>query len=174
MEAIGTKRPESPQLQLLTSDGIRLGLVDAARRAHFESKIDQIDRGMKTLAQTSCEGVPGNVYLRRNGVDWQEMCDRIESLNDIGEQAAVQCLYDVKYEGYVNRQKMEVERQKRMSEKKIPSQFDYRSITSMRNEAREKLSEIRPLTLDQAQRISGITPADIALLLAHLESGSAR
>jgi tRNA uridine 5-carboxymethylaminomethyl modification enzyme len=58
-----------------------------------------------------------------------------------------------------------------LAEKRIPAKFDYDRITPLRNEAREKLNRIRPLNLDQARRISGITPADIALLLAHLEAG---
>jgi tRNA uridine 5-carboxymethylaminomethyl modification enzyme len=79
-----------------------------------------------------------------------------------------QVVYDVKYSGYVERQKIDIERQKRLAEKKIPDEFDYHSITQLRNEAREKLSKIRPLSLAQASRISGITPADVALLTAHL------
>ena len=58
-----------------------------------------------------------------------------------------------------------------MSEKRIPEQFDYGQITHLRHEAREKLDRIRPLSLGQASRISGITPADVALLLVHLQSG---
>ena len=155
----------------LTPSAIELGLVDGQRREKFEVKLAEIDRGVEMLNKARCDGTPGNVYLRRSEVDWQVICDRVEGLSEIGEQAAQQILYDVKYEGYVTRQMAEVERQQRLSKKKIPMKFDYKSITAMRMEAREKLSEIQPLTLDQAQRISGITPADIALLLAHLESG---
>ena len=76
----------------------------------------------------------------------------------------------IKYEGYIGRQRLEVERQHRLAGKRIPTSFDYDSIGPLRNEAREKLSKIRPLNLDQAKRISGITPADLALVLAHMES----
>ncbi|TWU00832.1 tRNA uridine-5-carboxymethylaminomethyl(34) synthesis enzyme MnmG [Stieleria varia] len=154
----------------LTPDAIELGLTTPERRDRFNRKVEQIERAMTLLASARCDGVPGNVYLRRNEVDWQVVCSRVEGLSEIESQAAQQCLYDIKYEGYVSRQKAEVERQHRMAKKRIPAQFDYKAITSMRIEAREKFSEIRPLTLDQAQRISGITPADIALLLAYMES----
>lgn len=158
----------------LTPAAIDLGLVDSEREQRFTQKLNQIDRAKSLLSAARCEGVAGDVYLRRNEVTWDEMCRRVEGLHEIGQQAAEQCLYDVKYEGYVNRQRAEVERQNRMSNKKIPTRFDYAKITSMRMEAREKLSKIRPLTLDQAQRISGITPADVALLLAYLDARPAK
>ncbi|MEM6471584.1 MAG: tRNA uridine-5-carboxymethylaminomethyl(34) synthesis enzyme MnmG [Planctomycetota bacterium] len=158
----------------LTPDAERLGLIDSKRSDHFAKKAAEIESAMKTLAdsrvQTPKGDVRGDVYLRRPEVQWDEMCQRIPQLGSIGKQAAQQVVYDIKYEGYVTRQKDEVARQQRMMKKKIPSAFDYAKIAAMRNEAREKLNAVRPITLDQAQRISGITPADIALLLAHLES----
>ena len=81
--------------------------------------------------------------------------------------------FDLKYAGYVERQEQQVARQRRLAEKRIPVQLDYATIRHLRYEAREKLSRVRPLTLAQASRISGITPADIALVLAHLEGGGA-
>jgi tRNA uridine 5-carboxymethylaminomethyl modification enzyme len=67
---------------------------------------------------------------------------------------------------------MEVERSQRLAGKRIPAAFDYSTIGPLRNEAREKLTKVRPLNLGQAKRISGITPADLALVLAHLESST--
>jgi tRNA uridine 5-carboxymethylaminomethyl modification enzyme len=158
----------------LTADADRLGLIDGARRQAFQAKRSDIDRAMQLLrgvnVGTPKGDVKGDVYLRRPEVDWQSMCEIVPALGAIGSQAAQQVVYDIKYEGYVSRQRDEVARQQRMLHKKIPSSFDYATITAMRTEAREKLTAIRPLTLDQAQRISGITPADIALLLAYLES----
>jgi tRNA uridine 5-carboxymethylaminomethyl modification enzyme len=151
-----------------------LGLITQDRRQAFANKMGQIAQAMQILKQSRIETIPGDVYLRRPEVDWDEMCARIEALRPIESDAAQQCLYDIKYEGYVSRQKMEVEKQHRMAEKKIPSSFDYTTIGPLRVEAREKLSRIRPLNLDQAKRISGITPADLALVLAHLESASRR
>jgi tRNA uridine 5-carboxymethylaminomethyl modification enzyme len=90
-------------------------------------------------------------------------------LADVAADVVEQIAYDLKYEGYVTRQTQQVERQQRLAEKLIPVSVDYARIGQLRQEAKEKLSRVRPLTLAQASRISGITPADMALLLAHLE-----
>jgi tRNA uridine 5-carboxymethylaminomethyl modification enzyme len=79
-------------------------------------------------------------------------------------------VYDIKYEGYVARQEAEIQRQRRLAEYRIPSELDYFSVPGLRFEAREKLARVRPHNLDQASRISGITPADIAVLIIHLNS----
>ncbi len=158
----------------LTEDADRLGLITADRYTRYQSKIDEMAKAMALLSsvriKTPKGDVQGDVYLRRPEIDWKAMCGIIPDLSGIGAGAAQQVTYDIKYEGYVTRQRGEVERQGRMMKKKIPQSFDYATITAMRTEAKEKLSEIRPLTLDQAQRISGITPADISLLLAYLEA----
>ena len=75
----------------------------------------------------------------------------------------------MKYEGYVARQEVDIERQRRLSGKRIPERFDYDAIRQLRAEAREKLARVRPSNLAQAGRISGITPADLALVMVHLE-----
>ena len=85
-------------------------------------------------------------------------------------QVAEQVEYDTKYAGYIERDQVRIEKQKRLSEKRIPDKIDYSAITHLRAEAKEKLERIRPASLGQASRISGITPADIALLLVHLEN----
>ena len=76
---------------------------------------------------------------------------------------------DQKYAGYIARQQTEVDRQSRLAEKRIPDSFSYDGIFQLRAEAREKLSRVRPRNLSQASRISGITPADVALLIVHLD-----
>ena len=81
-------------------------------------------------------------------------------------------LYDLKYEGYVTRQQLQVDRQRRLADKRIPRGFDFHSIRQLRAEAREKLAQVQPESLAQATRISGITPADVALVLAHLQGKS--
>jgi tRNA uridine 5-carboxymethylaminomethyl modification enzyme len=75
----------------------------------------------------------------------------------------------VKYAGYVARQQTEVDRQKRLADRRIPASFDYGRLDQLRAEAREKLSRVHPTNLAQASRISGITPADIALLMVYLD-----
>ncbi|QDT08830.1 tRNA uridine-5-carboxymethylaminomethyl(34) synthesis enzyme MnmG [Planctomycetes bacterium K23_9] len=153
----------------LTAAADQLGLITAARRDRFRSKMADIDRAMTLLRAARVENVTGDVYLRRPEVTWDTMCGLVSDLNTVDSEAAQQCVYDIKYEGYVNRQKMEVEKQHRLAEKIIPESFDYERIGSLRGEAREKLNKIRPSNLDQAKRISGITPADIALVMAYLK-----
>jgi len=152
----------------LTPDADRLGLISAERKQRFEAKLAQIDRAMQLLQAARVESTPGDVYLRRPEVTWGEMVERVPELAAIDPDAAQQCEYDIKYAGYVSRQQLEVDKQRRLAEKKIPISFDYHRIGALRNEAKEKLSKVRPLNLDQAKRISGITPADIALVMAHL------
>jgi tRNA uridine 5-carboxymethylaminomethyl modification enzyme len=90
-------------------------------------------------------------------------------LADVPRETVQQVVYDVKYSGYIFRQQQQVSRQQRLADKPIPADLQYQEIPHLRGEARQKLHQIRPVTLDQASRISGITPADVALLLAHLE-----
>tara|TARA_R110002049_G_scaffold2750_9_gene22381 strand:- start:51363 stop:53180 length:1818 start_codon:yes stop_codon:yes gene_type:complete len=154
----------------LTEAADALGLITAERRQRFAEKTSHIQRAMQLLTAARIENVSADVYLRRPEVTWDVIASHVDGLREIDSEAAQQCLYDIKYEGYITRQKMEVEKQHRLAEKRIPESFDYTRITPLRNEAREKLTRIRPRNLDQAKRISGITPADIALVLAHLEA----
>ena len=153
----------------LTLDAQRLGLIGAERIDRYHRKLQQIDRAVALLKKSRIDATSGDVYLRRPEVTWEEMIARVEGLAEIEPSAALQCVYDIKYEGYVSRQKLDVEKQHRLADKKIPTAFDYDRIGALRNEAREKLNKVRPLNLDQAKRISGITPADIALVMAHLK-----
>ena len=153
----------------LTADAQRLGLICSDRSRRYQAKIDQIDRAIRLLQEARVDSTAGDVYMRRPEVTWEEMVGRIPELAAIEASAAQQCVYDIKYEGYVSRQKLEVEKQLRLAGKKIPAAFDYDRIGALRNEAKEKLNKVRPLNLDQAKRISGITPADIALVMAHLK-----
>ncbi len=152
----------------LTPRAAELGLVDSARRLRLENKLEQIKLGASLLHDVRVDHVRGDVYLRRPEVDWDQMITHEPALGMIDREAAQQIVFDIKYAGYVDRQLEEVERRKRWSDKKIPTHFDYANIKPLRAEAKQKLTRIRPLTLAQAQRISGITPADIALVMAHL------
>ena len=90
-------------------------------------------------------------------------------LTQFSNEIAIQVTYDVKYAGYIDRQKTEIDRQQRLARKSIPKDFDFTEIDALRKEAKERLSHLRPVSLAQAGRISGITPADIALLMVHLD-----
>ncbi|MFN6401330.1 MAG: tRNA uridine-5-carboxymethylaminomethyl(34) synthesis enzyme MnmG [Planctomycetota bacterium] len=159
----------------LTPLGYKLGLVDQDRYNRFTNKLQQIESARRAVADLRFGDIPGDKYLKRNEVTWQHLLDRFpESLSMFPEEIGLQVEYDTKYEGYVARQQVQVERQQRMMDKKIPSDFDYASIVSLRNEARQKFTRVRPQNLDQASRISGITPADISLVLAYLENPKLR
>jgi tRNA uridine 5-carboxymethylaminomethyl modification enzyme len=152
----------------LTQQAFEIGLVDHDRYERLRSKLADIAKAIQLLETMRVEHVRGDVYLRRPEVTWETMASYQPELRMISASAAQQVVFDIKYAGYVDRQQGEVDRRKRLSEKKIPPRFDYLAIKPLRNEAKQKLSKIRPLTIDQAQRISGITPADIALVMAHL------
>ena len=155
----------------LTQLGYSLGLVDQARFDRFTSKLIAIDSANKALNQLRVEGVPADKYLRRPEITWAELVQMFpETLGSISPEIAQQVEYDSKYSGYIARQQIQVDRQNRMADKVIPKHFNYDSIISMRAEAKQKLGKIRPINLDQAGRISGITPADISLVLAYIEN----
>ena len=162
----------------LTPIGRRIGLVDDQRWARFEQKQSAIETLTEQLQRTHLDGVSLWKILRRPETTWQEVAPHVpaESLppdTALGEEIIEQVCHDAKYSGYIERQQVEVDRQQRLAEKRIPDSFNYATI-QLRNEAREKLEKIRPASLAQAGRISGITPADIALLMAHLERGPQR
>jgi len=159
----------------LTHIGYKLGLVDSDRFNRFSEKLEKIERAKRAVASLRIGDIPGDKYLKRNEVTWSELLEKFpESLAQFPEEIGLQVEYDIKYEGYVARQQVQVERQQRMMDKKIPSDFDYLSIVSLRNEAKQKFTRVRPLNLDQASRISGITPADISLVLSYLENPKLR
>lgn len=153
----------------LTALAQQRGLITPDRWQSFSAKVEQIDQAMATLSSTRHQGTLLSDLVRRPDSQWEQICELAPSLKEITSEAALQVTYDLRYEGYVARQQIEVERQKRLSHKRIPESFDFTRLTQMRNEAREKLVRIRPTTVAQAERISGITPSDIALLLVYLD-----
>ena len=155
----------------LTPLGHELGLVNSPRLAKLQEKESAIARVKQRLQQTRADGVSLEQLLRRPEVTWDELAAREPELAAVSPRVAEQVAYDVKYAGYIDRQAIEVARQRRMAEKRIPASFDYASLTQLRTEARQKLSKVRPESLDQASRISGITPADLALLTVYLAGG---
>ena len=107
--------------------------------------------------------------LRRPELKYDDLPNRNISLTaEVTQQVEI----FLKYEGYIKRQEVEVERSKTLETKQIPATFDYQHVTGLRYEARQKLLSIKPATLAQASRISGVSPADISLLLVHLKRGN--
>jgi len=153
----------------LTAIGREAGLVDDGRWQKLQAKEAQITRALELLKCSRVDGVPLDQLLRRPEIEWADVARHQPQLAEISREAAMQVMYDVKYAGYVSRQEQQVARQRRLADKRIPEHFSYARIRHLRHEAREKLTRVRPVTLAQASRISGITPADVALLMAHLE-----
>ena len=110
--------------------------------------------------------------LRRTEVEWDQVCEMHPPLREMKVAADVveQVVLELKYSGYIDRQAAQVERFQRLESKPIPSTFDYAAIPQLRIEAKEKLGKIRPANLGQAGRITGISPADLAVIVMYLES----
>jgi tRNA uridine 5-carboxymethylaminomethyl modification enzyme len=153
----------------LTPLARRLGLVDADRWQRFEHKAAEIAKVSELLELTRCEQLPLAKLLRRADATWSDVAVRLPELAAVPREVADQVVCDAKYAGYVAREDLDVERQRRLADKHIPGNFDFAAISQLRAEAREKLSRVRPASLAQAARISGITPADLALVLVHLQ-----
>mgnify|MGYP000628044488 CR=1 FL=1 len=153
----------------LTPLGYQYGLVDEARWKRLEAKEQQIVRltgllSMTRIGQTSLAGL-----LARPHVHWGDVVERLPQLAEVPPQIAEQLVNDAKYAGYLQREQVLIERQQKLLERIIPDSLDFDQVQHLRAEAREKLSRFRPTNLGQASRISGITPADLAVLLLHLE-----
>jgi tRNA uridine 5-carboxymethylaminomethyl modification enzyme len=172
----------------LTPIGYELGLISAKRYQDVEKKRKAIAAELKRLGKTyfspgekldsllhkyhlPCQerSISALEFLRRPEVNYRTLTDIGFGHHDLGPECVEQVEIETKYQGYIERQVAEVERVCRLEGKAIPHRFDYDNITSFRKEAREKLKRFQPATLGQASRISGVTPADIAILLVHLE-----
>ncbi|MFV1966470.1 MAG: tRNA uridine-5-carboxymethylaminomethyl(34) synthesis enzyme MnmG [Pirellulaceae bacterium] len=146
-----------------------LGLADDARWLRLQNKETAISHICQLLDGHRVNGVSLTKLLKRPETQWKQLVEHLPSLSQSPTDVAEQIVYDVKYSGYVARQQQQVERQQRLAEKRIPRSFDFQTISHLRHEAREKLARVQPDNLAQASRISGITPSDVALVLAHLE-----
>ena len=149
--------------------GHAIGLVSDERMAAVEEKYAAVDREIKRLTHTgTAEGRlvdllrrPENTYHSLAAVD----PNRPELSTEVTEAVEI----SVKYQGYIDRQLRQVAEQRKMEDRPLPADLDYLSMEGLRLEARQKLDQIRPLNLGQASRISGVSPADIAVLMVALE-----
>jgi tRNA uridine 5-carboxymethylaminomethyl modification enzyme len=155
----------------LTPIGRRVGSVGEAEWARFSEKEQGIADLQDYLKKTRAEGDSLETWLRRTEVEWADLRAKHPALAAWDARRAVveQVILEAKYSGYVNRQAAEVERFRRMEDRRIPPTFDYAGVPQLRHEAKEKLTRVRPASVGQASRISGITPADLAVLLFYLE-----
>ena len=153
----------------LTKQAFEIGLATSQRHERVVAKEDGIANVKKILDSNRHEGTALSKMLKRTETQWPEIVALMPELDSITPDVRQQVVYDVKYSGYVDRQQASIEKHKRLAQKRIPDHFDYQSLSHLRKEAKEKLTKFRPTSLDQAQRISGITPADIAMVMLHLE-----
>jgi tRNA uridine 5-carboxymethylaminomethyl modification enzyme len=173
----------------LTKRGYEIGLVSEERMAAVTEKYDAVEREIRRLTHTGAspspalsqmltekgtadapDGCPLIALLRRPQLHYEDLApfdpQRPALSADIVEQVEI----SVKYAGYIQRQQKQVEDLKRMESHRIPADIDYNTIQGLRLEAREKLTDVRPLDLGQAGRISGVSPADIAALMIYLDT----
>lgn len=167
----------------LTPIGREIGLVDDARYQRMLDKKAMIERVIefspKTMSRDIVEGLFNELgeEMPQKTPTFAEICRRpsVEAQHlrrfidfECDDEALKAAAIELKYEGYLKKEQSAINEQKRLEGKLIPKDFDYNSIKALRIEARQKLSEIRPLNLGQASRISGVSPADIAVLIVAL------
>ncbi len=155
----------------LTDIGRRLGLVPDADYRRFERKQDAVELTLRELESHRVDGKELSRHLRQTGSTLEGVLSLVPGLGDesldpiVVEQVEIQ----VKYAAYIERQARQVDRFRRLETLRIPAEIDYDAVVGIRHESREKLGRLQPLSVGQASRISGVTPADIGVLLAHLE-----
>lgn len=153
----------------LTPRATELGLACATRARITQEKAAQLAEAMTFIQGNSHESMRLHAWMKRTENDHTRLPAEIRAKFS---DAVWQLLEnDVKYEGYVHRQEVMLEKTSRMEEKEIPANFDYEKVQGLKKEAYFRLSQIRPATLGQATRIQGVTPADIALLAVMLRKG---
>lgn len=173
--------------QRLTEIGRNFGLIDDARWAKFNDKMENIAKETErlkglwatpnnVLGKAFIQNNPNEVLskeinsldlLKRPNITFADIAKITDSSvsEDVGEQIEI----SVKYQGYIDRQAEEIEQMKRLENTPLPTDFDYRQVSGLSNEIVQKLSHIRPATLGQASRISGVTPAGVSLLAMTLK-----
>jgi tRNA uridine 5-carboxymethylaminomethyl modification enzyme len=148
--------------QRLTPRGFEIGLIDRARWACFEQKMALIEGCRSKVSKTKVDNVPLNRLLKRADFSYVDLAAEIQSLAPAEIWELVE--NEVKYEGYALRQAQQNQALQRNSLQKIPDGFDFGVVTGLSSEARQKLSRVRPMSLGDAARISGVTQSDISIL----------
>ncbi|MDE3979309.1 tRNA uridine-5-carboxymethylaminomethyl(34) synthesis enzyme MnmG [Glaesserella parasuis] len=173
----------------LTPIAHQFGLIDEARWARFNEKMENIEKEKARLKQTwahlqmtnlaevnallnspLAREASGEDLIRRPEVTYEALTQIAPFAPAIEDkEAAEQVEISIKYQGYIEHQQQEIERHKRHENTQIPAEFDYDKVESLSNEVRAKLMQHRPVSIGQASRISGITPAAISILLVNLK-----
>jgi tRNA uridine 5-carboxymethylaminomethyl modification enzyme len=172
----------------LTEKGYRLGLVKESRYRRYLLKKQHVEEEMERLKTTHVSPDVANDVLKeanstpiKGGISLYELLKRpeltyenIKGLDkdrpeNLLKDAKVQCEIIIKYEGYIEKQLRQIDQFKKLEDKKLSEDIDYSEIEGLRIEARQKLNDIKPLSVGQASRISGVSPADISVLLIYLE-----
>ncbi len=171
----------------LTEKGRQVGLVSDERYARFVERRDSIKNTIELLSEIRIhpnketlakmqEFELGSIHntvtaadlLKRKEISYDDLKHIVE-LPEISEDVKKQVEITLVYEGYIKKQLEQVERMEKLEEKLLPEDINYDEVSSLRDEAREKLNAIRPISIGQASRISGVSPADISVLLVYLE-----
>jgi tRNA uridine 5-carboxymethylaminomethyl modification enzyme len=174
----------------LTAKGRALGLVSDARWERFLARTSAIAEGETRLSRLNLqpgyrfEGLRGPVtldkqsvgaqFLRRSDVDFEVLRREFPQFGELPRLVVRDVEIQAKYQGYIDRQQEQVERQRRMEGRTIPADFDFQAVQGLSYEGREKLLRQRPGSLGQAARIPGVTPADISILMIALEAAQRR
>ena len=171
----------------LTERGYEVGLVKKDRYDRFLNKKEVVAAETERLSRTIIRPEEINDYLEsvgstpvKNGISIMELMKRPQVTYDslafvdrdrpqLSEHQKTMMEVQIKYEGYIKKQEQQIEKFRKLEDRKLPQDFDYDSVEGLRIEARQKLNSFRPLSVGQASRISGVSPADINVLLIHLE-----
>ncbi len=149
----------------LSEIGYSVGLLPERLYGRVLAKRKAIETELRRLEQTRRQGESLAQLLRRPDIRYAD----VSNGNHLPQEIAQQVEILLKYTGYIDRQQVEVGRFKELETKQIPALFDYAAVPNLRLEARQKLTQIRPATIGQASRISGVSPADISILLVWLK-----
>ena len=171
--------------QRLTPIAKKIGLIDEIRWKKFQFKMNAISREKTRLSSMKIkkkdlprapeankdrndQKISALDALKRPDVDYQDLCYLLK-IKEAPAEVALDVVTEERYSGYISRQKKEIEKVKSNENALIPDQLSYEEIKGLSNESRQKLLDVKPRTIAHAQRIPGITPATISLLLVHLK-----